>query len=98
MKKYLFVIVVALSACSTELAPGAESVRQISLSMAGSCKFLGPITASESMGIDAAADVQSTYNKIRNEVLTKGGNAFVVSTTSTNELITVAQADAYLCP
>ena len=94
----LLISVMAIGACSTDLNPGAERVRQISPGMTHSCEFLGPITASEGMGIDVAADVQSTFNKIRNEVAQRGGNAFVVTTSSTSQSMTVAQADSYRCP
>ena len=86
-----------LAGCSTELTQEAKSVRQISLQAADSCQFLGPVTGSESMGIDVAMDVTSSYNKVRNSVARMGGNAFVVSSSSTSSATTVVQADAYGC-
>lgn len=93
----LFVFTVALSACSTELTQGGKSVRQISLQSSGECTFLGPITGSESMGVDVAMDTTSAFNQVRNSVAQMGGNSFVVSSTSTSSAITVVQADAYSC-
>ena len=88
---------IVLSACSTDLIPGAESVRQITPAMTNSCSFVGPVTTSESMGIDVAADVESAYNKVRNAAVQMGGNSFVVSSSSTSTETTVVQADVYLC-
>ena len=90
-------ILLTLAACSTELSQEGKSVRQISLQTANACQFLEPVTGSESMGIDEAMDVTSAYNKVRNSVAQMGGNAFVVSSTSTSSATTVVQADAYNC-
>ncbi|WP_377190994.1 DUF4156 domain-containing protein [Ruegeria meonggei] len=87
----------ALLGCSTELVPGAERVRQISPGMTSSCTFIGPVTGAESMGMDVAGDVESAYNKVRNAAFDRGGNAFVVSSTSSSSDITVVQADIYAC-
>lgn len=86
-----------LTACSAELSDAGKSVRQISLDTAGSCKFLGPVTASESMGMDEAMDVASSFNKARNSVAMLGGNAFIISSTNTSMMSTVVQIDAYRC-
>ncbi len=86
-----------LAACSTELAPDAKLVRQISLAKADTCSFLGPVTGSESMGLDESMDVQSSFNQVRNTVAGLGGNSFVVSSTNTSFASSVVQADAYAC-
>ena len=93
----LFAAFMALTACSTELSQEGKSVRQISLQSSNACQFLGPVTGSESMGIDEGMDVTSAFNKVRNSVAQLGGNAFVVSTSSTSSATTVVQADAYRC-
>ena len=93
----LMPVLLTLAACSTELTQEGKSVRQISLQSANACQFLGPVTGSESMGIDVAMDVTSSYNTVRNSVAQMGGNAFVVSLTSTSAASTVVQADAYRC-
>jgi len=93
----LLLALTILGACSTELIPGAERVRQITPIMTTSCKFLGPVTGSENMGADQAGDMESAFNKIRNTVTQRGGNAFVLTATSTSGYITVVQADAYFC-
>ncbi|WP_371931389.1 DUF4156 domain-containing protein [Roseovarius sp. MMSF_3359] len=98
MRSFILLITAAtVGACSTALEPGAERVRQINPNMTDTCQFLGPVTGGESMGIDVAADVNSAYNKVRNEVARRGGNAFVVSASSTSQAQTVVQADAYAC-
>ena len=86
-----------LAACSAELTPAGQKVRQISLAKADSCKFLGPVNGSESMGIDEAMDMTSAFNKVRNATAALGGNAFVVSSSSTSLASTVVQADVYQC-
>ncbi|WP_371931285.1 DUF4156 domain-containing protein [Roseovarius sp. MMSF_3350] len=93
----IWLILLGLSACSTELTQAGKSVRQVSLQTANSCQFLGPVTGSESMGLDEAMDVTSAFNKVRNSVGELGGNAFVVSASSTSSATTVVQADAYSC-
>lgn len=92
-----FSSLLVLAACSAELSQEGKSVRQISLQAAESCRFLGPVTGSESMGFDEAMDVTSAFNKVRNSVAQMGGNAFVISSTSTSSASTVVQADAYSC-
>ncbi|WP_095589184.1 DUF4156 domain-containing protein [Actibacterium ureilyticum] len=89
--------VIGLASCSTELSPEGKSVRQISLQTANACQFLGPVTGSESMGIDESMDTASAYNKVRNTTASMGGNAFVVSSSNTSIASTVVQADAYRC-
>lgn len=86
-----------LAGCSTELTSGGANVRQVSLSAASTCTFLGPVTGSEAFGLDIAGDTQSAFNKMRNSVAERGGNSFVLSSTSSNADITVVQADAYRC-
>lgn len=90
-------VLLTLAACSTELSQEGKSVRQISLQATNTCQFLGPVTGSESMGFDEAMDVTSAYNKIRNSVAQIGGNAFVISSSSTSSATTVVQGDAYSC-
>ncbi|MFC3530203.1 DUF4156 domain-containing protein [Paracoccus mangrovi] len=89
--------ILILSACSTQLSQSGKKVRQISLHAADNCQFIGSVTGSESMGIDEAMDVGSAFNKVRNAVAQMGGDAFVVSATSTSISSTVVQADAYRC-
>ena len=93
----LVAIILTFAACSTELSQQGKSVRQVSLEAADACQFLGPVTGSESMGVDEAMDVTSAYNKLRNSVAQLGGNAFVVSSSNTSSAATVVQADAYRC-
>lgn len=88
---------IALAGCSVELTESGSQVRQISASTSNTCEFLGPVTASESFGLDEAMDVQSSFNQVRNEVANRGGNSFVVSASNTSEFSTVVQADAYRC-
>jgi hypothetical protein len=97
MRQTVGVLILALAGCSTELSHAGQSVRQISLDSANSCQFLGPVTGSESMGLDEAMDTTSAYNKVRNSVARLGGNAFAVLSSSTSSLSTVVQADAYRC-
>jgi hypothetical protein len=97
--RYIATIITAfaVAGCSTDLTSEGAQVRQVSLSAATSCEFLGSVTASESMGMDVAGDVQSSFNKLSNEVAERGGNAFVLSTTNTSGFETVVRGDAYRC-
>lgn len=98
MRKVVTILAALLfSGCSTELTPAGQQVRQISLSAASQCQFLGPITTSESFGIDVGGDVQSAFNKLSNGVAERGGNAFVLTTTDTTTETTVVRGDAYRC-
>ena len=93
-------LVAALSilvACSTALTPEGAQVRQISAQTSNDCKFLGPITGAESWGASIAMDVDSAFNKVRNQVAQRGGNAFVVSASSTSIETTAVHGDAYRC-
>lgn len=91
------IIVLSFAACSAELSDAGKSVRQISLNGASACKFLGPVTASESMGLTEAMDLESSFNKARNSVAMLGGNAFVISSSNTSSMTSVVQIDAYIC-
>ncbi len=84
--------------CGTELTPAAQQVRQISTVTTDGCEFLGPVSASEYFGISAAGNTGSAMNKARNDVATRGGNAFVLTNTSSGEEGTIVQVDAYRCP
>lgn len=88
----------AVSACSTELTPQAQLVRQITPQMTDSCQFLGPVSGTELMGLTVADDTDSALNKVRNETAARGGNAFVLSNTTSSLDGSIAQGDAYACP
>lgn len=97
--RFLFIIsMLAIAACSTELTPQAQLVRQIPAETKSSCKFLGPVSGTEMLGLTTAHDAESALNKVRNEVALRGGNAFVLSNMTTRLDATNAQADAYSCP
>ena len=95
--KLASIALILLAACSAELTGAGAQVRQISASTSDSCQFLGPVTASESLGIDVAMDVESAFNQVRNKVAAQGGNSFVISASNSSEFSTVVQADAYRC-
>lgn len=99
MKKSLAVLCCCVvSACSTELTPEAQLVRQITPQMTERCQFLGPVSGTELMGMTVADDVSSALNKVRNETAARGGNAFVLSNTQSSLDGSIAQGDAYACP
>jgi len=98
---YLFVLLLIgfmSSGCATKLTEQGRMIRQIQPDWSTSCKFLGVIDASEIDGWDIADNRRGALNSIRNQVAEMGGNAFVVSQTTTSELRTLIQADAYKCP
>ncbi len=99
MRNFLFIISgTLLAACSTELTPEAQLVRQITPQMTANCKFLGPVAGTELFGMTAAEDANSALNKVRNEVANRGGNAFVLTNSATTMDGSNAQGDAYRCP
>lgn len=90
--------VLTIGACTTDLSSEAELVRQIPAETQSACTFLGAVSGSESLGIDTGGDADSAFNKVRNAVAAKGGNAFVLSNSISNGFGTNVQADAYRCP
>ncbi len=93
----LFIGSVLLAGCVTELTPEAQKVRQITLQMASNCEFLGPVSGTEVMGMTLADDANNSLNKLRNAVGSKGGNAFVLTTSTSTWDGANAQGDAYRC-
>ncbi|MBU2991602.1 DUF4156 domain-containing protein [Octadecabacter sp. 1_MG-2023] len=87
-----------LAACSAELTPEAQLVRQITPQMTERCQFLGPVSGTELMGMTVTDDVSSALNKLRNETAARGGNAFVLSNTQSSLDGSIALGDAYVCP
>ena len=100
MKHYLaaIVAVLILSGCAAQLTQRGRMVRQIQPDWATGCEFLGVIDASEGNGWDVADDRRGALNRIRNQVADMGGNAFVISQSTSNGFRTLIQADAYKCP
>ncbi|OOY30396.1 DUF4156 domain-containing protein [Thioclava sp. F36-6] len=98
MKRVLMIGVLSLlSACVAELSPEAQLVRQVSIHSVSDCRFLGPVSGSESWGMGTTQDAESALNKLRNKVAALGGNAFVQTNSSTRGDGTVIQGDAYFC-
>lgn len=93
----VLMIVAMVTGCSTELTPEAQNVRQIAIGASTSCAFLGAVSTSEAMGLDIAGDTESAFNKMRNAVASRGGNAFVLTNSTSNYDSTNVQADAYDC-
>ncbi len=93
----LVVCALSIASCSTELTSEAMLVRQISTDASAKCSFLGPVSGSEAFGIDVAGDAESAFNKVRNEVAARGGNAFVLTQSTSTDEATNVQADAYIC-
>ncbi len=91
------VLPLLVAGCSTELTQEANTVRQLSLESAEKCAFLGPVSGAEYFAWTTGGDAQSALNKVRNEVANRGGNAFVLTQTVSNDGGTVTHADAYRC-
>lgn len=95
---YISFITLAIAGCSTELTSDAQLVRQIPAETKTNCKFRGPVSGIELFGLTTAHDASSALNKVRNQVAARGGNAFVLTSMTSNADGTNAQADAYFCP
>ncbi|WP_170363173.1 DUF4156 domain-containing protein [Ruegeria arenilitoris] len=87
-----------VAACSTELTSQGQQVRQLSPETVQNCQFLGPVSGTELFGLDTTMDARSAQNKMRNAVGALGGNAFVLTQTSTSDDGTFVSGDAYKCP
>jgi len=99
MKRYLVAVaaLLLLAGCAAQLTQKGRMVRQIQPDWATECEFLGVIDASEGSGWDIPDDRRGALNKIRNRVAEMGGNAFVISQSTSNDFRTLIQADAYKC-
>ncbi|WP_367277438.1 DUF4156 domain-containing protein [uncultured Ruegeria sp.] len=92
------VCLVSVAACSAELTPQGQQVRQLSPATVQNCQFLGPVSGTELFGLGTTMDAQSAQNKMRNAVGALSGNAFVLTQTSTSDDGTFVSGDAYRCP
>ena len=90
-------VLVLLSACETRLSPAGSQVRDMSGQDISKCKFIRVVEASEMWGNSTAGDRRSALNKLRNEVVEAGGNAFAIDNFDTNALQSVVQAEALVC-
>lgn len=92
-----FVSILFLSGCAAELTQEGRMVREIQADWATKCKFLGVVDVSEWGGLDVSGARRGALNSVRNQISQMDGNAFVLSQTSSSELRTLIQADAYKC-
>ncbi len=98
--KYCLVATLALlslAGCAAQLTEQGRMVREIQPDWSTKCEHLGAIEASEGNGFDIPDDRRGAFNRIRNQVAELGGDAFVINQSSSNELRTLIQADAYKC-
>ncbi|WP_370645642.1 DUF4156 domain-containing protein [Ruegeria sp. Ofav3-42] len=95
---WVFVCVALVAACSTNLTPQGQQVRQLSPQTVQNCQFLGPVSGMELFGFDTPMDAESAQNKMRNAVASMGGNGFVLTQSSTSDGGTFVSGDAYRCP
>ena len=100
MKKSLISVTLTLFllGCAAQLSQEGRMVREVQADWATKCKFLGVVDASEGNGFDVPDDRRGALNSLRNQVALTGGNAFVLSQTSSSGFRTLVQADAYKCP
>ena len=73
-------------------------VHEIQPDAAKKCQFLDALDASEDSGWDEPDERQNALNRIRNQVVLMGGNAFVLIHSTTSGSQTLVQADVYRCP
>ena len=72
----LLATILTLSACATELVPGAEGVQVITQSQKeSSCKSLGVVSTEQRVGPNKPSNAM---NKAINEVFRRGGNGIYV--------------------
>ncbi len=94
----LCVLSFTLAGCMASLTPEGQSVRVVTAAEKDrSCRYLGMVTASESMGAHTAGDAESALNKARNKAARLGANAILLVSTSTNPFNTTVVAEALTC-
>jgi hypothetical protein len=86
------------ASCARELSDEGRMVREIQADWANSCEFLGVLEESEGNGWDIPDDRRGALNRVRHSVAQIGGNAFVITSMSSNGFRTLVQADSYYCP
>ena len=80
------------------MTEGGSQVRQILPEAITPCDFIAVVQGSENFGWTTVGDRVSALNKVRNQVAELGGNAYVLTETSSDGIGTSTQADAYRCP
>lgn len=61
--------------CATDLQPGAEKIRPVSMEQKAECESLGIVVADQQLG---PYKTQNSTNKAINEVAQRGGNAIFI--------------------
>jgi hypothetical protein len=87
-----------LLSCATKHTHEASMVHEIHPDAATKCQFVDAIDVSEYSGWDETDERQNALNRLRNQVVLMGGNAFVLKQSTTSGSQTVEQADVYRCP
>lgn len=81
--------------CATELQPGAEKIRPISIEQKAACQSLGIVVADQQLGPNKT---QNSTKRVINEVASRGGNAIFIIANSPSGLDGVSvTAEALLC-
>jgi len=103
--KTLFAIIslstlITLTGCSTPKLPGADkSVELATTQQAIGCKHIKHNLLSSCNGIGAPEQYRNTKKKMLNDVLTSGGNAYIIHELSSGTgRCGSADYDVYICP
>ena len=66
---------IGMTGCATDLQPGAEKVRPVSMEQKAGCESLGIVAADQQLG---PYKTQNSTNKAINDVARRGGNAIYI--------------------
>lgn len=84
-----------VAGCATDLQPGAEKVRPVSVEQKAGCESLGIVVADQQLG---PYKTQNSTNKAINEVMRRGGNAIYLMANSPSGIDGVSvTAEALKC-
>jgi uncharacterized protein YbjQ (UPF0145 family) len=92
---FLFVPIIAVFGCATQLTPEGTSVRLVNDN--DECEFVGTVSGSNSMGMSTGHDAEGAMNTLRNKAAKMGANAIRIINVDSNSEATTAVAEALTC-
>lgn len=95
--RYLWIFALA-TGCMATLTPQGQSVRVVTAAQKeASCRYVGLVTASQSLGLTTGGDAQSALNGVRNRAAALGANAILIVSTDSDAIGTTVVAEALDC-
>lgn len=91
------VALVSLTACSTVLTTSGNSVRVIDDKSKSDCRFIGTVSAFDTLGGNTGQESENAMNEARNKAAARGANAIKVIHMQTTFQGTTVTAEALWC-